>query len=98
MAQVEIRLDLPPEVAALLGETAAIAARSAKRALLAELLRQGKISQGKAAEALGVTRHAIIDLMAEFDVPSGPLSEEELRRDASNALQAATPSDAMQQP
>jgi hypothetical protein len=89
VGQVEIRIELPEEVAALLGGTAQAAADGARRAVVLELLRQGRLSQGAAARALGLTRHDVIDLMAAHDVPAGPSSVAELRRDVDAALAAA---------
>ncbi len=81
MTQVELRVELPAEVVALLGETREAATVRAKQAVILDLLREGRISQGKAARLLGVTRHDIIDLMAEYDIPSGPATIEELREE-----------------
>ena len=91
MGQVEIRVELPEEVAALLGGTAEAASDEARRAIVLDLLRQGKLSQGSAARVLGLTRHDVIDLMAAHDVPSGPSSAAELRHDIDTALAAASP-------
>ena len=66
-------------------------AGGARRAIVLDLLRQGKLSQGSAARALGLTRHDVIDLMAAHDVPAGPASAAELRRDVDAALAAARP-------
>ena len=46
-----------------------------------ELLRKKKISQGKAAELLGITRNELFDLMAKFDIPVIDMSEEELKKE-----------------
>lgn len=68
------------ELVALLSRPEAVAAR-AKEALVDDLLRQGQIGQSKAAELLGVTRGALLDLMAEHRVPSGADTAEELAAD-----------------
>jgi hypothetical protein len=47
------------------------------KALVLDLLRDGTISQGRAASLLGVTRYDILDLMAEYRILSGPLTPEE---------------------
>lgn len=82
---MELRLDLPPEVLALLGSTPEAAALAARKALVLDLLRQGRISQGRAARVLNLSRHDIIDLMAEHDIPSGPETIEEFRREVAVA-------------
>ncbi|MBF0344083.1 MAG: UPF0175 family protein [Nitrospirae bacterium] len=51
-----------------------------KVTLVLELLRKEEISQGKAAELLGITRYELFDLMAEYNVPMAGFSIEELRR------------------
>jgi hypothetical protein len=88
MTQVEVRLDLPAEVASRLGATQEAIAANAKQAVVLELLRAGRLSQGQAADALGVSRHELIDLMAEYDVPSGPATIEEYRQEIADAEDA----------
>ncbi|MGI8551191.1 MAG: UPF0175 family protein [Dehalococcoidia bacterium] len=73
-------LELPEEVVSLLGSPEAAVAK-AKEALVIELLREARISQGLAAQILEVIRWEILDLMAEHHVPSGPATEQELRRE-----------------
>lgn len=81
MSQLELRLNLPAEVVALLGETPEAAAAAARRAVLLHLLREGRLSQGKVARLLGLSRHDLIDLMAAYDIPSGPATVEEWREE-----------------
>jgi predicted HTH domain antitoxin len=88
---VELRLELPPEVFALLGPTPEAAAQAARKALVLDLLRQGRVSQGRAAQVLGITRHDIIDLMAAHEIPSGPLTVEEFREDVAAAKEFMQP-------
>lgn len=80
MATQTLTLELPEELVALLGSPEAATAR-AKEALVLELLRQGTISQGKAAHLLGIDRWAILDLIAEHQIPSGPANADEMRRE-----------------
>lgn len=56
---------------ALLGSPEAAAARG----------REAVISQGLAAELLGLTRGDILDLMVKLRIPSGPDPPEEARRE-----------------
>jgi len=79
-----LTVELPEELLALLGsdEEATIKTREA---LVMELLRETAISQGQAAELLGITRWDLIDLMAHYRVPSGPESVEELQQDLESA-------------
>lgn len=71
---------LPDEVVRLLGSPEDAAER-AKEALLLQLLRQGRIGQGKVAQLLGIDRWALLDLMAKHQVPSGPVDAADMRRE-----------------
>ncbi len=56
-----------------------------KIAALAKLYELGKISSGKAAELLGISRVEFLDLLGMYKVQIGPDTEEELLRDIKNA-------------
>ena len=58
----------------------------AKEAAVMELLRKGKISQGKAAELLDISRHDLFDLMAKYDIPAIEMTREELKRELSKEV------------
>jgi predicted HTH domain antitoxin len=73
-------VELPEELVALLGSPEAAAAK-AKEALVLELLREARISQGKAARLLGISRWEILDLMARHRISSGPETAEEMRQE-----------------
>lgn len=75
-----IVVELPQEVAALFGSPDAAAA-VARRALVLELLRDARLSQGRAAEVLGLTRAETLDLMAAHRIPSGPETPAELHEE-----------------
>ena len=75
-----ITFDLPEDVIALLGSPE-VAAAEAREALVLALLRDARISQGKAAHLLGITRWDILDLMARYQIPSGPATIEELHEE-----------------
>ena len=76
MASQTLTLEVPEELVALLGSPESVAAR-AKEALVLDLLREARISQGKAARLLGITRWDILDLMVQHQIPSGPATPEE---------------------
>lgn len=61
------------------------ALKKGKEAVVLELLREGKISQGKAAELLEIDRHSLFDLMAKHDIPVIDMTEEELKEELSKA-------------
>jgi predicted HTH domain antitoxin len=48
--------------------------------IVLELLRKGKISQGKAAELMEKNRNDVFDLMAKYDIPMDDFPKEELLR------------------
>jgi predicted HTH domain antitoxin len=76
----EITLELPKELADELGTPAELAAE-AKEALVLRLLASARISQGKAAELLGISRRDVLHLMARYNIESGPATVEELHRE-----------------
>lgn len=75
--RLSIELELPEEVVAALQDEDVAA--KAREALVMELLREHRISQGKAAEILEITRSELFTLMAKYQVPVVDLSPEELR-------------------
>ncbi|MBM4322831.1 MAG: hypothetical protein FJ115_04645 [Deltaproteobacteria bacterium] len=58
----------------------------AKEAAVMELLRKGKISQGKAAELLDVSRYDLFDLMAKHDIPAIEMTRERLKKELSKEV------------
>jgi predicted HTH domain antitoxin len=71
-----VEFELPDEVAAQLHEAAM--AIKAKEVLVMALLRKHHISQGKAAEILGISRHDLFNLMTKYQVPVIDFTVEEL--------------------
>lgn len=84
MAMQTLTIEVPEELLELLGSPEE-ASLKARESLVADLLREGRISQGQAAQMLGVTRWDILDMMARLCIPSGPETAEEMRRDIENA-------------
>ena len=75
--RLNLELELPDEVFAnLQDEDLAV---KAKEALVMELLREHRISQGKATEILDINRHDLFDLMTKYQVPVIDLTPEELK-------------------
>ncbi len=56
-----------------------------KIAALAKLYELGKISSGKAAKLLGISRIEFLDLLGKYKVQISPDTEEELLKDIENA-------------
>lgn len=73
---VDVKFELPDEVAPNLRDEDLAA--KAKEALTMELLREHEISQGKAADLLGIDRHELFDLMTKYRVPVIDMTPEEL--------------------
>jgi predicted HTH domain antitoxin len=74
--RLHVEFELPDEVVAQFHGTEM--AVKAKEALVMELLREHHISQGKAADILGISRHDLFDLMTKYQVPVIDLTAEEL--------------------
>lgn len=75
--RVTVDLELPDEVAEKLrGEDLKL---KVMEALVMELLREHRVSQGKAAEILGIPREDLFPLMARYQVSVVDLSSAELR-------------------
>lgn len=82
--RLKLDLELPDELFAQFQEDE-IAAK-AREALVMELLREHRLSQGKAADLLGVDRHQLFDLMSHYHVPVIDLTAEELKRELAKPL------------
>jgi predicted HTH domain antitoxin len=83
-----LSLEVAEELVELLGSPEAAAAK-AKQALVLELLREARVSQGRAARLLGISRWEILGLMAQHDIKSGAESAEEMRQDIEVARRSA---------
>ena len=73
---VHLTLELPDEILKHVpGKELTL---KAKEALVMELLREHQVSQGKAAEILGISRYALFDLMSKYRISVIDLTPEEL--------------------
>lgn len=80
MATVTVPLTVSEELVAFIGSADELADR-ARESLVLDLLREGEISQGKAAELLGISRQGMMQLAAQHCIPFGPQTIEEVERD-----------------
>ena len=80
MSTCTLSFDLPEELVASLGSRDDLAAH-AKEAFVFELLREERIGQGKAGEILGIERQDVVDKMVKYQIPAGPVTAEEVRRE-----------------
>ena len=77
--RVRLDLELPDELVSQFPEKEMES--KAREALLMELLREHRLSQGKAAEILGVDRHELFNLMSKYRVPVVDLNLEQLKQE-----------------
>jgi len=82
--RVRLDVELPDELFAQLREEEI--EKKVKEALVMELLREHRLSQGKAAEILGIGHHELFDLMTNHRVPVIDLDTEELRSELRKPL------------
>ena len=71
----ELTIKLPESLVEILGG-AQKATKEATRATVLDLVRTGKISVGKGAELLNLSRHDFLDLMNDHHVPAIDYSSE----------------------
>jgi len=77
-------LELPDELFAQLRNEEIEA--KVKEALVMELLREHRLSQGKASEILGLDRHELLELMTKYRVPVIDLTPKELKSELQKSL------------
>lgn len=80
---VDVKFELPDEVAPHLRDEDLSA--KAKEALMMAFLREHEISQGKAAELLGISRDDLFDLRAQYQIPVIDMTPEELQQEFQQA-------------
>lgn len=88
MAAEHLTFELPNGLVEALGPSEKLAAR-ARFLLIMDLLRRSEISEGRAAELLGVSRVEMMELAVEHKIPSGPETLEELIADVKTAERAS---------
>jgi predicted HTH domain antitoxin len=72
-----LQVSMPDQVVERYGGEAQAAARISRAAVI-ELLREGEMTSGEAAETLDVTRRQILEMMAERDIPIANYDPQEL--------------------
>jgi len=78
---VTLVLDIPKEVVPLTGGRERDLPQTLKKLLAVELVRQGAVSYGKAAEMLGIGQAEFITYLAERQVSIFQFSPDELRQE-----------------
>ncbi len=79
MNTLKIELELPEEIVEYLGVQELD--KSIKELIILNLLREHKISQGKAKEILGISKWELIELMKLHSIPAIDFSNEELKEE-----------------
>lgn len=82
--RVKLDFELPDELFTQLREEEI--ETKVKESLVMELLREHRLSQGKAAELLGLDRDEIFNLMAKYRIPVIDLTPEELKSELQKSL------------
>lgn len=77
MADTTVTITFPNALVDMFG-SADEAAERAREALVLDLVRNETISQGRAAELLGISRKEMMQLAFRHQIPSGPQTAEEL--------------------
>ncbi len=78
MGATVVQIEIPDDLVQLIGSTEA-AAEQAREALVIELS-QHRITQGTAAELLGISRGEMIDVASRYEISSGMEEADELRQ------------------
>jgi predicted HTH domain antitoxin len=81
MADVEIHMTLPEEVLALARLGKEEIGDEMQRLLLLELVREGRISYGKAAELLGISQAEFLAYMAKHRISPFQYTPDELAKE-----------------
>jgi len=77
----KLDVQVPEDLADLLGVGEKVISREVSKLTVFELFREGKISSGKGAELLGISRFTFMELLAEKNIPFFDYSKEELQQE-----------------
>lgn len=86
----QIVLDFPTELPIESWQDKAVFQKG-KETIILELLRKSIISQGKAAELLGISRYDLFDLMANYNIPMANFEVEELNQELQTSKEEPAP-------
>jgi len=75
-----VSIEFPEEIIELFGEEEL--KNFVKKLSVLELVKNGKLSSGKAAEILRMTRWDFMELMSDYDIPMANFPPKELERQA----------------
>jgi predicted HTH domain antitoxin len=92
MAVLKVEIELPEKLVAALDVPESELGRQAREWVLLELFQEGKISSGKAAEFLGLSKAQFLDLLNERHLPYLDADPGDLEREIAVAEAASKPS------
>ena len=92
MAVLKVEIELPEKLLAALDVSESELGRQAREWVLLELFQEGKISSGKAAEFLGLSRAQFLDLLNERHLPYLDADPGDLERELTAGDSAGRPS------
>jgi predicted HTH domain antitoxin len=91
MAILKVEIELPENLLAALDIPESELGRQAREWVLLELFQEGKISSGKAAEVLGLSKAQFLDLLSQRNLPYLDGDPADLEREITAAESAAKP-------
>jgi predicted HTH domain antitoxin len=89
MAGLKVEFELPRNLSAVLNIQESELGRLAKEWMLLGLFQEGRVSAGKAAEVLGLSKSQFLDLLNERNLPYLDADLKELEREAAAARVAS---------
>jgi predicted HTH domain antitoxin len=92
MAVLKVEIELPQNLLAALDIPESELGRQAREWVLLELFQEGKISSGKAAEILGLSKAQFLDLLSQRNLPYLDADLTDLEREVAAAESAGRPS------
>jgi len=92
MDGMKVEIELPRNLLAALKIPESDLGRQAREWVLLELFQEGKISAGKAAEVLGLSKAQFIELLSHRNLPYLDADLKELEREVAAAAAASRPS------
>jgi predicted HTH domain antitoxin len=92
MADLKVEIELPQSLLAALDIPEAELGRQAREWVLLELFQEGKISSGKAAQTLGLSKAQFLALLGQRNLPYFHGDMSDLEREVAAAESAGRPS------
>jgi len=92
MDGLKVEIELPRNLLAALNVPESELGRRAREWVLLELFQEGKISAGKAAELLGMSKPQFLELLSQRNLPYLDADPKELEREVAAAEAASRPS------